>query len=59
MATQIVSRIRGVLGMDVPLHVIFASKPTIEQTAVTLEQYQLDQMDSTELERLLAELENE
>ncbi|MNZ67130.1 Linear gramicidin synthase subunit D [compost metagenome] len=59
MATQIVSRIRGVLGMDVPLHIIFASKPTIEQTAVTLEQYQLDQVDSAELELLLAELENE
>ncbi|MNW19971.1 hypothetical protein D3C71_2201650 [compost metagenome] len=59
MATQIVTRIRGVLGMEVPLHVIFGSKPTIEQTAVTLEQYQIDQMDSAELELLLAELENE
>lgn len=59
MATQIVSRIRAAIGMNVPLHVIFGSKPTIEQTAVTLEQYQLDQLDSTELELLLAELENE
>lgn len=59
MATQIVSRIRAAIGMNVPLHVIFGSKPTIEQTAVTLEQYQLDQLDSAELELLLAELENE
>lgn len=59
MATQIVSRIRSVLGMEVPLHIIFSAKPTIEQTAVTLEKYQLEQMDSSELELLLAELENE
>jgi amino acid adenylation domain-containing protein len=59
MATQIVSRIRNVLGMEVPLHIIFSARPTIEQTAVTLEQYQLEQMDSTELELLLAELENQ
>ncbi|MGF7047912.1 amino acid adenylation domain-containing protein [Paenibacillus sp. DS2015] len=59
MATQIVSRIRSVLGMEVPLHIIFSAKPTIEQTAVTLEEYQLEQMDATELELLLAELENE
>lgn len=59
MATQIVSRIRSILGMEVPLHIIFSAKPTIEQTAVTLEKYQLEQMDSTELELLLAELENE
>ncbi len=59
MATQIVSRIRGMLGMDVPLHIIFGSKPTIEQMAATLEQYQLEQLDPAELERLLAELENQ
>lgn len=57
MATQIVSRIRQLLGMEVPLHVIFASKPTVEQTAASLEQYQLEQLDSSELELLLAELE--
>lgn len=59
MATQIVSRIRTVLGMEVPLHIIFSAKPTIEQTAVALEQYQLEQIDSSELELLLAELENQ
>lgn len=59
MATQIVSRIRSVLGMEVPLHIIFSAKPTIEQTAITLEEYQLERMDSMELELLLAELENE
>ncbi|MFX3636542.1 MAG: amino acid adenylation domain-containing protein [Candidatus Pristimantibacillus sp.] len=59
MATQIVSRIRTFLGMEVPLHIIFSAKPTIEQTAATLEQYQLEQMDSSELELLLAELENQ
>ncbi|RCX18147.1 amino acid adenylation domain-containing protein [Fontibacillus phaseoli] len=59
MATQIVSRIRGVVGGDVPLHIIFGTQPTIEQMAATLEQYQLEQLDPDELELLLAELENQ
>lgn len=57
MATQIVSRIRGYLGMEIPLYVIFGAKPTIEQTAEAIEQYQLEQIDSSELERMLLELE--
>ncbi|WP_410771119.1 non-ribosomal peptide synthetase [Fontibacillus sp. BL9] len=59
MATQIVSRIRSLIGGDVPLHIIFGTKPTIEQMAATLEQYQLEQLDPAELELLLAELENQ
>ncbi|MFF2482377.1 amino acid adenylation domain-containing protein [Paenibacillus sp. NPDC058071] len=58
MATQIVSRIRSVLGMEIPLQIIFSSEPTIEQTALAIEQYQLEQIDSSELELLLAELDN-
>lgn len=59
MATQIVSRIRSLIGGDVPLHIIFGTQPTIEQMAATLEQYQLEQLDPAELELLLAELENQ
>ncbi|MWC29596.1 non-ribosomal peptide synthetase [Paenibacillus sp. MMS18-CY102] len=57
MATQIVSRIRSYLGMEIPLYVIFGAKPTIEQTASAIEQYQLEQIDSSELEKMLLELE--
>ncbi|MNG25552.1 Linear gramicidin synthase subunit B [compost metagenome] len=57
MATQIISRIRSYLGMEIPLYVIFGAKPTIEQTASAIEQYQLEQIDSSELEKMLLELE--
>ncbi len=57
MATQIVSRIRSTLGTEIPLHVLFETTPTVEQTAAAIERYQLEQYAPEELERLLAELE--
>lgn len=58
MATQIVSRIRSNLGMEIPLHVIFDLTPTIEQMAKAIENYQLEQSEPDELERLLLEIES-
>lgn len=57
MSVQIVSRIRTYLDMDIPLHIIFNAVPTIEQTALAIEQFQLEQIDVSELEQLLTELE--
>lgn len=58
MATQIVSRIRSTLGMEIPLHVIFETTPTVEQTAIALENYQIEQSEPEELEKLLSEIES-
>ncbi|MDP4143059.1 MAG: non-ribosomal peptide synthetase [Bacillota bacterium] len=58
MATKMVSRIRSSLNMDVPISIIFNITPTIEQTALALENYQLEQLNSSELEELLSELED-
>lgn len=57
MGVQIVSRIRTILQMEIPLHVIFNAEPTIERTAEAIERYQLEQLDESELERLLEEME--
>ncbi|HEX3076841.1 MAG TPA: phosphopantetheine-binding protein, partial [Lachnospiraceae bacterium] len=57
MATQMISRIRSTLGMEIPLHVIFETTPTVEQTAIAIENYQIEQSQPEDLEKLLAEIE--
>jgi amino acid adenylation domain-containing protein len=57
MATQMISRIRTTLGMEIPLHVIFETTPTVEQTAIAIENYQIEQSQPEDLEKLLAEIE--
>ena len=58
MATQMVSRIRSTLGMEIPLHILFETTPTVEQTAAAIERYQLEQYEPDDLEKLLAEIES-
>ena len=57
MATQVVSRIRGLIGMEIPLFVLFEGEPTIERMATAIENYQIEQMQPEELESLLSEIE--
>jgi amino acid adenylation domain-containing protein len=57
MATQIVSRIRSSLDIDIPISVIFSITPTVEQTALAIERYQLEQFDIEDLQMYLEELE--
>lgn len=58
MATQIVSHIRSTFGIEIPLHVLFDTAPTIEQMAAALENYQIAQSKPEELEKLLDEIES-
>lgn len=58
MVTQVVSRIRSTLGMEIPLHVLFETTPTVEQMAAAIENYQIEQSDPEELKKLLSELES-
>ncbi|NEO94513.1 MAG: non-ribosomal peptide synthetase, partial [Moorea sp. SIO3G5] len=56
MATQVVSRVRLALGIDIPLTTLFESS-TIAQLAEVLVEQQLEQVDSNILEQILAEVD--
>ena len=58
MATQVVSRIRGELGMDIPIHVLFEDEPVIANMANAIERYQMEQLDPEELDLLLEQIES-
>lgn len=61
LATQAVSRIQQEFGVTLPLRELF-EKPTISELATPIEELQLlqaSEMDSAELESLLAEIEGE
>jgi aryl carrier-like protein len=56
-ATQVVSRVRERMGVEVGLRSLFES-PTIAEMAVAILQHQADQMDSVEIDQVLAELDH-
>lgn len=61
LATQVVSRTQQAFGVHLPLRELF-EKPTISELAPLIEDLQLQQVseiDSAELESLLAEIEGE
>lgn len=58
IATQVVSRIRGKLGMDIPLHILFEKEPTIVNIANAIDEYQMEQLEPEELEELLNQIES-
>jgi acyl-CoA synthetase (AMP-forming)/AMP-acid ligase II/acyl carrier protein len=56
LATQIVSRLRGALGVDVSLQELFEG-PTIAEIAKAIERRQIDEAGEDQLAELLAELD--
>ncbi len=57
LATQVVSRVRERMGVEVGLRSLFES-PTIAEMAVAILQHQADQMDSAEIDQVLADLDH-
>ena len=58
LATQLTSRIRKLIGLDVPLRMVFEA-PTVAGLALAVSQHQAETLDSTELASLLEEIEAE
>jgi hypothetical protein len=56
LATRLLSRVREIFNLEVPLRALFET-PTISTLALTIMQTQASHFDSEEMERLLAELE--
>ncbi|HUK89307.1 MAG TPA: amino acid adenylation domain-containing protein [Blastocatellia bacterium] len=56
MATRVITRIRGLLGVELPLRVMFES-PTVSGVAMAVVQAKAEEAEGDLLERLLAELE--
>ena len=56
MAAQIISRVRKVFGVEIPLRGLF-EEPTIEHLAMEIVKTQTETLDSEEVARILADLE--
>ncbi|NEQ71364.1 MAG: hypothetical protein F6K21_38980, partial [Symploca sp. SIO2D2] len=56
MATQVVSRVRQTLAMEIAVSTLFEN-PTIAQLAEILVEQQLEQVDINLLEQILAEVD--
>jgi amino acid adenylation domain-containing protein len=57
LATQVISRLRTSLGIELPLRTIFEA-PTVEELAVAVLEYQLQNADHALVNQLFAELES-
>ena len=56
MAAQVISRVRKVFGVEIPLRGLF-EEPTIERLAMEIVKTQTETLDSEEVARILADLE--
>ncbi|HEU5376779.1 MAG TPA: phosphopantetheine-binding protein, partial [Ktedonobacteraceae bacterium] len=56
LATQLMTRVRSELQVDIPLRHLFDA-PTIAQLAIRIVEQRAEQLDEAELEQLLAELD--
>jgi acyl carrier protein len=57
MATQVVSRVREIFQIEVPLKLLFSTIFTIEALAMTIEQHLIEQVSAEEIAEMLAELD--
>jgi hypothetical protein len=57
LATQVVSRVREVFAVELPLRAIF-EHPTVEGLAIAIEELQLEATDDESLARILAEIKD-
>jgi acyl carrier protein len=57
LATQVVSRVREVFAVELPLRAIF-EQPTVEGLAIAIEELQLEATDDESLARILAEIKD-
>lgn len=57
MATQLVSRVREIFQIEVPLKLLFTTIFTIEALAMTIEQHLIEQVSAAEVAEMLAELD--
>ena len=55
LATQVISRIYGTLGVEMPIHSIYAT-PTIAGLAVAVDDHLISEADSQEISEALEEL---
>lgn len=57
MATQVISRVREALGVDVPLMLFFTARPTVAAFVEALEQFIIEQASDADAELAMAEIE--
>ena len=57
LATQLISRVRAVFQVEVPLSVLFTTRPTVVEFARAIEQHQIERASAAEIADALRELE--
>ena len=56
LATQLLSRVREVFDVELPMQVLFAGAFTVAELAKAIDQYQIEQAGTEDVAALLAEL---
>jgi acyl carrier protein len=58
LATQVISRVRDVFQVEIPLQIIFTTRFTIEELAKVVTQYQMEKVNDKDIAVLLDEINN-